>query len=61
MTPTVRDAAARVPVRLPDGRTARLLSVPGQSSRHSQGTRARVTLPSGSVLSFPVDQLEVTA
>lgn len=56
---TVQDAAQRQPVRLPDGRTARLLSVPAQSTRPSAGTRARVLLPSGAVLSFPIDLLEL--
>lgn len=59
MIPTVQDAAERRPVRLPDGRTARLLSVPAQSSRRSKGGKARVLLASGAVLVFPVIDLAV--
>lgn len=54
----VTDAMQRAPVRLPDGRTARLLFVPGRTAtRH--GARARVILPSGAVLAFPIDDLEL--
>jgi hypothetical protein len=56
LTPTFADAAARRAVRLPDGRTARLVATPG-SDRRSAGTKARVVLPSGAHLSFPLHDL----
>lgn len=60
MTPTFTDAKNRVPVRLSDGRTARLLYLPGgHSARVSAGARARVLLPSGAVLSVDPASLEV--
>lgn len=54
---TPADAAARVPVRLPDGRTARLISVPGPTNHRRVGGKARVILPSGAYLSVPVGEL----
>lgn len=48
---TVEHAAARRIVRLPDGRTARLIAVPASSQRRSKGAKARVQLQSGKVLS----------
>lgn len=71
--PTVADAARRAEVTLADGRTAFLLSVPGTRRRHggrtydgtgrrprAAGTKARVALMDGSVLSVPVDNLTLT-
>ena len=59
MRPTTGDAARRVVVRWGDGRTGRLLSVPGRSGRLSAGAKARVVLGSGAVVSVPVDELRV--
>jgi hypothetical protein len=60
MTPTVDDAAARSVVRLPDGRTGRLLWIPAPGrTRRSKGLKARVMLREDVVLSVPVDQLQV--
>lgn len=53
----VTDAQQRALVRLPDGRTARLLSVPG--ARRANGAKARVQLPSGAVLSVDTEALEL--
>ena len=47
-------------VRWGDGRTGRLLSVPGRSTRLSAGAKARVVLGSGAVVSVPVDELRVS-
>ena len=52
--PTLSDAEARRQVRLPDGRTARLVGIPGNRSK---GAKARVRLPSGAHLSFPLTDL----
>ena len=60
-TPLVVDAVERRIVVLPDGRTGRLLSVPGQSSHRSSGAKARVQLSSGAVLSFAMSDLRVLA
>lgn len=61
MTPSYADAKNRRPVRLPDGRTARLIYLPGgASARVSVGARARVLLPSGAVLSVDPLTLVVT-
>lgn len=57
----VVDAAERRVVRLPDGRTGRLLSVPAHSSHVSQGAKARVILQSGAVVSVPLAGLTVVA
>jgi hypothetical protein len=54
---TVNQAKDRVVVQLPDGRTARLVSVPGRSRRH--GDKAVVVLPSGAHLSVHPEQLQV--
>lgn len=59
--PQVVDAAERRVVRLADGRTGRLLSVPAQSSHRSAGAKARVELPSGAVVSVPMSELVVVA
>lgn len=55
----IADAAARAVVRLPDGRLARLVSIPGRERRH--GDKAVVRLPSGAHLSVTPDELEVVA
>ena len=55
----VEDAEARRVVRLPDGRTGRLLSIPAQSSSRSAGAKARVQLSSGAVLSVPLSLLRL--
>ena len=57
--PTVADAARRAVVRIPDGRTARLHSVPGPNRTTSLGRKARVELPSGAFISINHDDLEV--
>lgn len=57
----VVDAAERRVVRLVDGRTGRLLSVPAQSSHVSAGAKARVQLQSGAVISVPTSELVVIA
>ena len=59
--PTIADAVARAFVRLPDGRTGRLLYLPGgtRPGRRSKGNRARVQLPSGTVLSVDPATLEM--
>lgn len=57
MSLTVQDAADRRVVRMPDGRTARLVSVPAQSSRRSKGAKARVVMPGGHHVSVPVGDL----
>lgn len=57
----MEDAAERRTVRLPDGRTARLVAMPAQSTRRSKGAKARVVLPSGKHLSFPVADLTLCA
>lgn len=57
----VVDAAERRVVRLPDGKTGRLLSVPAHSSHVSQGAKARVVLQSGAVVSVPLADLVVEA
>lgn len=55
---TYRDAKHRQPVRLPDGRTARLVCLPGgDTERRRNGSRARVLLPSGAYLSVPAADL----
>ena len=59
MTPTVDDAKARTVVRLRDGRTARLVSVPGRSRKH--GDKAVVVLASGAHLSVDMADVEVEA
>lgn len=59
MSPTVGDAAARAVVRLPDGRSARLVSVPLPGSPRRHGAKAVVVLPSGAHLSVPPEALEV--
>lgn len=57
----VVDAAERRVVRLPDGKTGRLLSVPAHSSHLSQGAKARVILASGAIVSVPMSDLVVVA
>lgn len=57
MSVTVQDAAERRVVRLPDGRTGRLVAVPARSQRRSKGAKARVVLSSGAHLSVPVADL----
>lgn len=57
----VVDAAERRVVRLADGRTGRLLSVPAHSSHVSQGAKARVILQSGAIVSVPLSELVVEA
>lgn len=59
--PRVIDAATRRVVRLADGRTGRLLSVPAGSSHVSAGAKARVLLASGAVVSVPMSELVVEA
>lgn len=56
MKPTFTDAKARAVVVLADGRSARLVSLPGPRRRKT-GARARVQLPSGAFLSVPVDSI----
>jgi hypothetical protein len=61
-TITAGHAKYRHPVRLPDGRTGRLLYVPAprgrrRRTRQRPGAMARVTLPSGAVVGAPVDLL----
>lgn len=57
MTPTVADAQRRALVHMDDGRTARLLRIPAISNRRSAGAKARIVIPSGAVVSVPVDQI----
>lgn len=59
MTPTVAHAASRALVRLPDGRTARLVRIPLGGSHHRGGAKARVQLPGGAYLSVRTSELEV--
>lgn len=69
--PTWIDAAARSVVRLPDGRTARLVSVPihrgdkdprpGAPRRNRAGNKARVMLASGKYLSVAWDDLTLVS
>lgn len=59
--PRTVDAAERRVIRLPDGRTGRLLSVPAHSSQVSAGAKARVVLPSGAVISVALSELVVVA
>ena len=59
MTVTIDDAKARTVVRLRDGRTARLVSVPGRSRKH--GDKAVVVLASGAHLSVRLCDLVVEA
>ena len=58
---TVSDAARRAPVLVTrPGRlavTARLLALPGPTSKRTFGAKARVTFPSGAVASVPVESL----
>ena len=51
----VTDAQQRALVRLPDGRTARLVSLTGRG-RATKPT-ARVQLPSGAYLTVPTERL----
>lgn len=53
----VTDAQQRALVRLPDGRTARLISLTGPTARHKP--KARVQLPSGAFLTVSTDTLEL--
>lgn len=63
---TAKAAKARAVVRLPDGRTGRLIYWPlpvsarkdGPARHGTRGARARVQLPSGAVIS--VDPTDVT-
>lgn len=57
MTATVADAERRAVVHLDDGRTGRLLCIPAISNRRSAGAKARVVIPSGAVVSVPVEQI----
>lgn len=67
MTPTMHDAAQGAVVRLPDGRSARLLFVPNLDAKQRvsrrngkhPGNKAKVRLPSGAVLSIDPTLLEV--
>lgn len=52
-------AEQRRVVRLADGRTGRLFSVPSQSSHVSNGAKARVLLASGAVISVPLSDVTV--
>lgn len=61
MEPTLADAQARAVVRLSDGRTARLVCVPGTGPRRKTGAKCRVVLPSGKWLSIRPDELEVVS
>lgn len=69
MTPTMHDAAAGAVVRLPDGRTARLVFVPNLDAKRRvsrrkgkhPGNKAKVKLPSGAVLSIDPSLLELEA
>ena len=55
--PTFADAKARAVVRLPDGRTGRLVFWPpppgAPRARRSKGRRARIELAGGSMVSVP--------
>lgn len=51
----VTDAQQRALVRLPDGRTARLVSLTGRG--RATKPRARVQLPSGAYLTVPTERL----
>lgn len=56
---TFKDAADRTPVRLPDGRTARLVYLRGgRRDKGRRGSQARVQLPSGAYLSVNPAELE---
>ena len=54
---TAADAEKRTVVRLPDGRTARLLSVHPSKGGRSKGRKARVLLASGACLSVALEDL----
>lgn len=56
--PRLHDAVERALVRLGDGRTGRLLYVPGGRGR-SSGRMARVELHEGAVISVPPTSLEL--
>lgn len=66
LIPTLSDAVGRRAVRLPDGRSARLVAVPPPgpprtpeeaAGRGRSGSKARVLLPSGAYLSIPLNDL----
>lgn len=52
MKPTALHAAAKALVRIPDGRTGRLIFA-------ESGKKARVHMPSGVVLRFALNDLEL--
>ncbi len=54
---TVHDASRRRVVRLDDGRTGILLFVPTPNSTRSGGSKAKVCLRPGVVVSVPPDSL----
>lgn len=56
--PTFTHAKNRALVALPDGRTGRLFRLPGgRTETKNIGRNARVQLPSGAIVSVPVDEL----
>lgn len=68
---TAKAAKARAVVRLPDGRTGRLLYWPipdndrisdpfaVRRDRHTRGARARVELPGGAIVSVDLDDVTI--
>lgn len=61
MSVTVQDAALRRVVTWGDGRTGRLVSLPGSKTRKSRGQKAIVLLASGAHLSVDPELVEVIA
>lgn len=58
---TVHDAISRATVRLPGGRLAQLVAVPGRATKSTgrHGAKAKVLLPSGAYLNVDPAVLEV--